>query len=189
MAWILTDNDSMQHARRLDGQCWQLIEMALFNPDMEQYQVYIDDVNVTYYIDKEREKLDQILACYGYPSVEFVFQEHCGFHGYQVIAECVFEHYNTQYARRLFIGSEDECVGYINNYVKETNEVWYRADFVGNVESEYFIAVSDEAALEYAQNMDDVEYVDAPPRKRDLVQLVEVDSNTEFFNDVRLVWW
>jgi len=120
MAWIYTDDDSMQHVRRLEGQCWQLIEMATHDPEEDLFQVYIGDVDVAQYINNEREELSRILETYGYPSVEFVLREFSGNFAYQVIAECIFEHYNTRYARRLFVGGEDECVEYIENYIEET---------------------------------------------------------------------
>lgn len=193
MAWVLTDDFTMQHARKLDGQCWQLIEMAQYgwdedDPADQKYQVYVDTVNVEYYIDKERENLKWILSVFGYPSIEFVLKEYQGYHGYQIMAECIFEHYNTEYAQRLFLGSHDECAAFIKNYVKETNTIWYCADYDNDTESEYFTAKTDDEAIEIAKGMDTVVYADIGKVKRSLVQLLEVDDNTECFNEIRMVW-
>lgn len=65
---------------------------------------------------------------------------------------------------------------------------WYRADYDNQVDSEYFIAESDEQAIEQAKSKTEVEYSDVGMVKCELVELFEVDDNTEFFNEIRLVW-
>jgi hypothetical protein len=68
------------------------------------------------------------------------------------------------------------------------NRKWYRADYDNDTESEFFTALTDKEAIAEAMSMDTVNYVDIGEVKRSLVQLFEVDSNSECFDDMRQVW-
>lgn len=65
---------------------------------------------------------------------------------------------------------------------------WYRADFDNDVESVYFEAESDKAAIRVSRAGVTEEYADAPFRHGNLIWLCEVDNSTECFDEIRRVW-
>lgn len=74
-------------------------------------------------------------------------------------------------------------------------ERWYRADYVvvgtDNQHDDYFVADSDEKAIEIAKEIasDGIWYADAGYKELDLVQVVLVDENTECFNEIKTIYW
>ena len=66
--------------------------------------------------------------------------------------------------------------------------MWYRADYNNNVDSEYFHCGSDDEAVEQALEKSNETYADIGLVECELVELYEVDYNTECFNGIRLVW-
>lgn len=74
-------------------------------------------------------------------------------------------------------------------------ERWYRADYdvVGtdNMHDDYFVADSDEQAIEIAKEIasDGIGYADAGHKELELVQVVLVDENTECFNEIKTIYY
>ena len=72
---------------------------------------------------------------------------------------------------------------------------WYRADYdvvgIDDIHDEYFVADSDEQAIEIAKERASygIGYADAGYKELELVQVVLVDENTECFNEIRVVWY
>lgn len=65
----------------------------------------------------------------------------------------------------------------------------YRADFNNGLESDYFYAENDESAIEQVFYGKTTEYSDTGKVYGGLLDLYEVDVNTECFNEIRLVWY
>lgn len=125
--WELTDDDSQQYVADISTEeipyHFNLIEMGLINPDKEIYEVYTDDICVDDYLDTMRGELETIINSYGYyldqkegiaDTSIWDYKEEA----YQVMAECIFEYYNSFQAEQLFIGSEKKCIKFIQNYIK-----------------------------------------------------------------------
>jgi hypothetical protein len=74
-------------------------------------------------------------------------------------------------------------------------ERWYRADYdvvgMDDMHDEYFVADSDEQAIEIAKEMasDGIWYADAGLKKLELVQVVLVDENTEYYNEIKTIYY
>ena len=125
--WILTDDDSYQHARRVKelektfGATYELIEIAsLGNPFSKRDSciVYASVVCVDDYFEDGRatDELLSILKTYGYNGFADVYQ-HYQEASKQIIAECVFESYKMNGAAILFGGTEEKCIKFIDNYI------------------------------------------------------------------------
>jgi hypothetical protein len=190
MAWKLTDDASCQYIKRLESNIlYELVEILYDNPGQELYGVYTDKVNVDYYIKNLKDELKHILNIFGYESVDEVRNEYRNhYKANQIIAECIFEHYGSFQAESIFTGTEEECATFIKDYIKKTNEIWYRADYADDMDSEYYIANNDEEAIEYAKEIAEVKYADIGIVHREVGSIYEVDDNSEFFNEIRLVY-
>lgn len=74
-------------------------------------------------------------------------------------------------------------------------EKWYRADFdivgIDDCRDEYFVADNDEDAIRIAKEYEaiGVDFVDVGHKDLELIQVVEVDAETECFNELRVVWY
>lgn len=119
--WILTDDDSYQHVKKIGEDKFELIEMCLINPEIEEYLVYTDEIDVDEYLEINRGELIEILEGY-YDAedeedvIQFVMN-HIESPS-QIMAECIFEYYGAFQAYTLFKGSEEKCRQYIENYIK-----------------------------------------------------------------------
>lgn len=119
--WILTDDDSYQHVKKIGEDKFELIEMCLINPETEEYLVYTDEIDVDEYLEINRGELIEILEGY-YDAedeedvIQFVMN-HIESPS-QIMAECIFEYYGAFQAYTLFKGSEEKCRQYIENYIK-----------------------------------------------------------------------
>lgn len=119
--WILTDDDSYQHVRKIGEDKFELIEMCLINPETEEYLVYTDEIDIDEYLEINRGELIEILEGY-YDAedeenvIQFVMN-HIESPS-QIMAECIFEYYGAFQAYTLFKGSEEKCRQYIENYIK-----------------------------------------------------------------------
>lgn len=119
--WILTDDDSYQHVKKIGEDKFELIEICLINPETEEYLVYTDEIDVDKYLEINRGELIEILEGY-YDAedeedvVQFVMN-HIESPS-QIMAECIFEYYGAFQAYTLFKGSEEKCRQYIENYIK-----------------------------------------------------------------------
>lgn len=120
-SWILTDDDSYQHVKEVGEDKFKLIEMSLINPEIEEYIVYTDEVDVDAYLEMERGALIEILEGYydagGEEDVIQFVMNHIDSPS-QIMAECIFEYYGDFYAQNLFKGPEEKCRKYIENYIK-----------------------------------------------------------------------
>ena len=85
--WILTDDSSCQHVRKIDDHTYELIQMGLINPDKDLYAVYSDTV---YLDDYQEEEIAKILEPFGYSSIWDMYMNYAEKTG-QIVAECVFE--------------------------------------------------------------------------------------------------
>lgn len=120
-SWLLTDDDSFQHVKKIGEDKFELIEMSLANPETEEYIVYTDEIDVDEYLDMNRGELIEILEGY-YDAegeedvIQFVLNNIDS--PSQIMAECIFEYYSTFQAYILFKGSEEMCKKFIERYVK-----------------------------------------------------------------------
>lgn len=66
----------------------------------------------------------------------------------------------------------------------------YRVDFVGNIECDYIWSDNDEEAIEKAMKManDGIDYSDGSHCELQVLQVVEVDDNNEFFTEKRVIF-
>lgn len=131
--WTCTDIDTMQHVKCTfndndypEQYTYQLIEMGLVNPEKNLYEVYEDTLCVDDYLEAARGELSSILAGFGYGDDEEDcaiiidrMAEQYGNEVFQVICECIFEHYGSFQASILFMGNEGECVDFIKKYIEE----------------------------------------------------------------------
>ena len=130
--WVCVDADSCQYVKCSfksdeggEYNHYKLIEMSLRNPDIKEYKVYFDELCVEDYLDFMRSELSMILASYGYGEdeedcaeiIERMMEEY-GDDVFQVVCECIFEYYGSFQAEVLFIGSEQDCIKFIENYCK-----------------------------------------------------------------------
>lgn len=73
-------------------------------------------------------------------------------------------------------------------------ERWYRADYdvvgIDDMHDDYFVADSDEQAIEIAKEMATwgIWYADAGHKELELVQVVLVDENTECFDEIKTIY-
>ena len=67
----------------------------------------------------------------------------------------------------------------------------YRVDYYGNHDSDYIWCADDMAAIEEAMQMakKGIDYADIGHCDLELCQVVEVDDNSEFFDDLRVIWY
>jgi hypothetical protein len=72
---------------------------------------------------------------------------------------------------------------------------WYRADFdvvgIDDMHGDYFVADSDEHAIQIAKEMASwgIWYADAGHKELELVQVVLVDETTECFNEIKTIYY
>lgn len=119
--WILTDDDSCQYVKCIEKDKFKLIEMSIYNPEAEEYFVYTDEIDVDEYLHANKSELIEILEAYYEAEnekdvIEFVLKHTES--PFQIIAECIFEYYNTFQSYILAKGSEKECRKFIEEYVK-----------------------------------------------------------------------
>lgn len=74
-----------------------------------QKGLIISEVNISDYSEEEKE---DILYLFGYENVDI--NDEYGEEDNQILAECIFE---SQFNHCLFIGSENECIKFIENYI------------------------------------------------------------------------
>jgi len=113
--WVLTDDDSMQHVKKINADTFSLIEMGLINPDTERYEVYTDTICIKDY--PEKEILD-IIKVFGYNDFNHLM-EVCGDKVNQIVAECIFEHNESFTAEPVFKGTEEDAIRFIQSYIKQ----------------------------------------------------------------------
>lgn len=114
--WIMTDDDSMQHVKRLSETKFKLVEFALTSRDPDSYEVYTDTLDMNDYLTGMKDELEAILKGFGYDSIESV-REAYGEEALQVMAECVFEHYGSFQAHKIYVGTETMCRLFVTCYV------------------------------------------------------------------------
>lgn len=127
--WILTDDASQQYVRSINNKDeFDLIEMGLCSRNPDKYEVYTDSIAIIEdYFETMREELQNILEGFGYgikkedgfikDPIEDVFEKYVE-DAYQIMAECIFEYYGSFQAEQIFVGSETDCIAFIQNYIK-----------------------------------------------------------------------
>ena len=120
--WILTDDDSCQHVKKIGEDKFELIEMSLINPETKEYAVYADEIDVSEYLEMEREKLIEVLEGYYEAEgeedvIQFVINHLDS--PFQIIAECIFEYYGLFQSYSLFRGKEEACKEFIESYIQK----------------------------------------------------------------------
>lgn len=66
----------------------------------------------------------------------------------------------------------------------------YRVDYTGNNDCDYIWRADDASAIEEAMNMAKmgIDYVDVGHQDLELLQVVEVDEESAFYPDKRVIW-
>lgn len=130
--WILTDDASQQYVKEISTEeiphTFKLIEMSLINPDIKHFEVYSDEICIDDYLETMRGELKEIIHSYSYYLDEDELETNDKNYytsiwkyedeAYQVMAECIFEYYGSFQAEQIFIGSETDCIKFIQNYIK-----------------------------------------------------------------------
>ena len=113
--WILTDDDSRQHVKRINDWTYSLIEMCLISRNPDQFQVYTDTIDLR----NDEGIMSTVLDGFGYAGYFDVVSKYNNDDAPQIVAECIFESYGSFRAEVQFVGSEEECIEYIDNYIKQ----------------------------------------------------------------------
>lgn len=113
--WVLTDDDSRQHVKRINDWTYSLIEMCLIARNPDQFQVYADTIDLR----NSEDIMSAVLDGFGYTGYFDVVSKYNNDDAPQIVAECIFESYGSFRAEVQFVGSEEECIGYIDNYIKQ----------------------------------------------------------------------
>lgn len=116
--WILADDDSHQHVRKLDENTFELIELCIISRNPDLYEVYSDTVHLPDFSDEE---ISGILNSFGYSSSLQVKEEY-GAGTNQIIAECAFEYYGSFGLEPLARGVTEEAAReYIDVHIRKLN--------------------------------------------------------------------
>ena len=67
----------------------------------------------------------------------------------------------------------------------------YRVDYDGNHDSDYIWCADDKEAIEKAMQMasEGIDYADSGHQDLELVWVVEVDDQSEYFSEKRVIWY
>lgn len=119
--WILTDNDSYQHIKKIKDCTYKLIQIQ-DNFDGE-YKVFYGIIDVKFYIEKDKESVAKVISYYygddeNVDSIQDIFDSFEEDRAYQLIAEMLFEDSIFEMSS-LFHGEWEECQDFIDNYIKE----------------------------------------------------------------------
>lgn len=114
--WILIDDDSYQHVRKIDAETFDLIELCIIAHDPDRFEVYTDTIRLSDYPDQE---ITEIINGFGYSSIRQIMDEY-GDEGNQVITECIFEHYGSFAVQPLVTGlSYENARDFISKYISK----------------------------------------------------------------------
>lgn len=119
--WILTDDDSYQHVRKVKDCTYELIQIQ--NNFDEEYKVFYGIIDVKFYIEKDKESVAKIISYYygddeNVDSIQDIFDSFEEDRAYQLIAEMLFEDSIFEMSS-LFHGEWEECQDFIDKYIKE----------------------------------------------------------------------
>lgn len=118
--WLLTDDETMQHVRKLGVDSYELLQYGLLNPETEVYGVFTDTVHLPDYPPDETLML---LKTFGYNTLAEIRQEY-GDEAYkQIVAECIYEHYLSLRDEPVYHGTEAEVITFIKKYVERKADV------------------------------------------------------------------
>lgn len=122
--WILTDDDSYQHVKKIKENIYKLIQVQEF--DAEYCKVYCGIIDVKFYIEKDKEKVNQVIAYYygddeTTNSIQEIFNSFGEEKGNQYIAEMLFEDDIFEMSS-LFHGNWEDCQEFIDNYIENKKE-------------------------------------------------------------------
>ena len=109
--WILTDDDSCQYMRKLDGGRWEGIEIRMVPGNWERHRVLTGTVDLDAYSDDE---LEELASLYGHTlsGIRGTYGQDAA----QILAEIVFE---CGYFPPSFVGSRKECESFTDRYVRD----------------------------------------------------------------------
>lgn len=118
--WILTDDDSYQHTKKVKDFIYELIQIQ-DNFDGE-YKVFYGIIDVKFYIEKDKESVAKVISYYygddeNVDSIQDIFDSFKEDRAYQLIAEMLFEDSIFEMSS-LFHGKWEECQDFIDNYIK-----------------------------------------------------------------------
>ena len=132
--WVCSDPDTQQWVKLFhenkdapENNHYKLIEMSLINPETKMYEVYADSLCIEDYLAEMRGELSFILSGFGYGEdeedcaiiIERMIEQYGEDDVFQVCAECIFEHYGSFQAERLFVGTEKKCEAFIKEYIRK----------------------------------------------------------------------
>ena len=122
--WILTDDDSYQHVKKIKEDIYKLVQIQEFNT--EYYKVYCGIIDVKFYIEKDKEKVNQVIAYYygddeNTDSIQEIFNSFGEEKGNQYIAEMLFEDDIFEMSS-LFHGNWEDCQEFVDNYIENEEE-------------------------------------------------------------------
>lgn len=122
--WILTDDDSYQHVKKIKENIYKLIQVQEF--DTGYYKVYCGIIDVKFYIEKDKEKVNQVIAYYygddeTTDSIQEIFNSFGEEKGNQYIAEMLFED-DIFEMTSLFHGNWEDCQEFVDNYIENKKE-------------------------------------------------------------------
>ena len=122
--WILTDDDSYQHVKKIKENIYKLVQIQEF--DTEYYKVYCGIIDVKFYIEKDKEKVNQVIAYYygddeNTDSIQEIFNSFGEEKGNQYIAEMLFED-DIFEMTSLFHGNWEDCQEFVDNYIENEEE-------------------------------------------------------------------
>lgn len=118
MDWILTDDRTGQHVRHKPQKVdvFHIIDSVCCGED--EYAV-VYGAYVLYEEDPlDPDFVDAYLKPFGYASFAQI-EDAYGDAAKQIVAECVFETKPFQFGRILYRGTQEECLAYIEKFVKE----------------------------------------------------------------------
>lgn len=122
--WILTDDDSYQHVKKIKEDIYKLVQIQEFNT--EYYKVYCGIIDVKFYIEKDKERVNQVIAYYygddeNTDSIQEIFNSFGEEKGNQYIAEMLFEDDIFEMSS-LFHGNWEDCQEFVDNYIENEEE-------------------------------------------------------------------
>ena len=116
--WVLSDDSCCQYIRKNSETLFSLIELKLCIPMCAgKYEVYEDTIDVQVFFDGMKDELDKILRKFGYKNRDDVKSRHMDIAN-MIIAKCIFEHYGSNRANQLIIGTREEAEKTIKEFIK-----------------------------------------------------------------------
>ena len=119
--WILTDDASMQHIKRLSVTKYRCIELRAMSTKDNKFGVYVAEIDKGDYLNNDgapSKELKAIITAFGYRDIDDILKQYEE-SADQVMLECIFEHLGPFDCSLIFVGDEGECVEFIKQYVEK----------------------------------------------------------------------